>query len=157
MQLEIFTQWFEHVIQHSNSTRERPVLLVLDGHKTHTNNLSVIELARVRNVHIVCLPPHCTHRIQSLDVSSMKPLITYYTQEVEQWLRNHLGRVLTTFLIAGLFSAAYLRASTPVTEIHAFRKTGLWPLDRDIFQDCDFAAPEPTDIPIPRLDDVQGE
>ena len=37
------------------------------------------------------------------------------------------------------------------------RKTGLWPLDRDVFQDCDFVAPEPTDIPIPRLDDGQGE
>ena len=30
-------------------------------------------------------------------------------------------------------------------------------LDRDVFQDCDFAASEPTNIPIPRLDDGQGE
>ena len=157
MQLDIFTQWFEHFMQHSNPTRERLVLLVLDGRKTHTNNLAVIELARARNVHIVCLSPHCTHRLQPLDVTFTKPLMTYYTQEVVKWLRNHPGQVVTTFQIAGLFSAAYLRASTHVTAINGFRKTGLWPLDRDVLQDCDFAAPEPTDIPIPRLDDGQGE
>ena len=33
----------------------------------------------------------------------------------------------------------------------------LWPLDRDVFQDCDFAASEPTDVAIPRLEDGQGE
>ena len=130
---------------------------MLDGQKTHTNNLAVIELALARNVHIVCLPPHCTHRLQPLVVTFMKPLMTYYTQDVEKWLRNHPARVVTTFQIAGLFSAAYLRASTPVTAINSFRKTGLWPLDRDVFQDCDFAASEPTDIAIPRLDDGQGE
>ena len=40
---------------------------------------------------------------------------------------------MTTFQIAGVFSAAYLRASTPVTAINGFRKTGLWPLDRDVY------------------------
>ena len=93
MQLDIFTQWFEHFIQHSNPTRERLVLLVLDGRKTHTNNLAA----------------HCTHRLQPLDVTFMKPLMTYYTQEVEKWLRNHPGRVVTTFQIAGLFSSASLQ------------------------------------------------
>ncbi|CAM1325721.1 Uncharacterised protein r2_g3461 [Pycnogonum litorale] len=102
MQTEIFTQWFRHFLKHSNPSEERPVLLILDGHKTHTNNLDVIMLARDKNVHIVCLPPHCTHRLQPLDVSFMKPLMTYYTQEVEKWLRNHPGRVITTFQIAGL-------------------------------------------------------
>ena len=117
MQLDIFTQWFEHFLQHSNPTIEPPVLHVLDGHDTHTNNLAVIDLARARNVHIVCLPPHCTRRLQPLDFTFMKPLMTYYTQEVEKWLRNHPGRVVTTFQTAGLISAAYLRASTPVTAI----------------------------------------
>jgi len=82
MQTEIFTDWFKHFLTHSNPTAARPVLLILDGHKTHTANLEVINLARSNHVTILCLPPHCSHRLQPLDVAFMKPLMTFYTQEV---------------------------------------------------------------------------
>ena len=46
MQSDLFVKLFEHFMRHANPTNERPVLLNLDGHKTHTNNLPFIELAR---------------------------------------------------------------------------------------------------------------
>jgi len=46
MQSDIFLQWFEHFVYQSHPTAESPVLLVLDGHKTHTTNLAVINMAR---------------------------------------------------------------------------------------------------------------
>lgn len=94
MQSEIFVEWFKHFISHCNPSPERPVLLILDGHKTHTLNLEVINLAREKNIVLLCLPPHCSHRLQPLDVSFMKPLMTFYAQEVQKWLRNHPGRIV---------------------------------------------------------------
>ncbi|KAJ8870706.1 hypothetical protein PR048_029731 [Dryococelus australis] len=42
---------------------ERPVLLVMDGHYSHTRDIKVIYLARAIHVHFIALPPHCTHKI----------------------------------------------------------------------------------------------
>ena len=109
--------WFEHFLKHTNPSEARPVLLDLDGHKTHTTNLSFIEMARAN---FVSSAYHCSHRMQPLDVSFMKPLVTYYTQAVECWLRSHPGRVVSTFQMAELF-----------------------------FEERDFAAAQPTDLVRP--------
>ncbi|KAJ8876416.1 hypothetical protein PR048_020861 [Dryococelus australis] len=61
IQSNLFKQWFD-------------VLLVLDGHHSHTRDIEVIDLALVNNVHLVTLPPHCTHKIQPLDKTLMGPL-----------------------------------------------------------------------------------
>jgi len=36
MQSEIFVEWFKHFISHCNPSPDRSVLLILDGHKTHS-------------------------------------------------------------------------------------------------------------------------
>ena len=94
-QTALFTDWFRHFIAFAKPSASKPVQLVLDGHATHTKNIELIDLARENNVHIICLPPHCTHRLQPLDVAFMKPLSSYYDEAVRIWLRCHPGRVVT--------------------------------------------------------------
>ena len=147
MQSDIFVKWFKHFCQCCNPTADKHVLLILDGHKTHTLNLEFINMARERSVVVLCLPPHCSHWLQPLDVAFMKPLMTYYAQEVQNWLRAHPGRVVTTYQIAELFRGAYLSAATLRTATKDFEKAGIWPVNRNIFQKEDFAAAAPTDIP----------
>ena len=36
MQSHLFTEWFRHFLRHSKPTVDDPVLLILDGHSTHT-------------------------------------------------------------------------------------------------------------------------
>jgi len=144
MQMDIFGQWFEHFLTTSGASKLNPVLLILDGHSTHVRNLSVINKARDRGVVIVCLPPHCSHKIQPLDVSFMKPLSTYYNTEVTKWLRSHPGRTVSVFQIAQLLTPAFQKAATAQTAANGFRKTGLWPVNRDIFEDHEFAPSEIT-------------
>ncbi|KAJ4452263.1 hypothetical protein ANN_03781 [Periplaneta americana] len=78
-------------------TKDDPIILVLDGHYSHTRNVELLELARANGVHIVCLPPHCTHKMQPLDVAFMLPFKTYYAQAIEQWLKQNAGRVVTHY------------------------------------------------------------
>ena len=146
MQLEIFVEWFKHFLKLTGATKENPVLLILDGHSTHTMNMEVIDLARANGVVLLCLPPHCSHKMQPLDVSFMKPLSIYYDQELEKWLRNHPGRVVTTFQVPELFGIAYTKVATAQTAINGFKKTGLFPTNRDIFEPHDFAPCQPTNI-----------
>ena len=148
MQSDIFEKWFDHFLQHTHPSPDVSVLLILDGHKTHTSNLEVINKAREQHVSILCLPPHCSHRLQPLDVTLMKPLSTFYSQEVEKWLLNHPGRVVTVEQLPLLFRDAYLRAASALTAVNGFRKTGIWPINRDVFSEADFAAAVPTDVPL---------
>lgn len=92
-------------------TEEDPVILVFDGHFTHTRNIDVINIAHENQVIIVCLRPHSSHRMQPLDVSFMKPFKTFYTQEIEMWLRANPERVLSVYQIGDLFEKAYYESS----------------------------------------------
>ena len=76
----------------------------------------------------------------------MKSLSIYYNPELEKWLRNHPGRVVTTFQEAELFGIAYTKAATAQTAINKFKKTGLFPTNRNIFKPHDFAPCQPTNI-----------
>ncbi|XP_022824970.1 tigger transposable element-derived protein 6-like [Spodoptera litura] len=139
IQTHLFTKWFQHFINFTKPSKDDPVLLVLDGHYTHTRNIDLINLARDNNVIIVCLPPHCTHRMQPMDVAFMKPLKAYYSQEIETWLRNNSGRTLTNKYVARLFGAAYEKAATMTNSVNGFRKAGLFPCNRHIFTDEEFS------------------
>ena len=81
----------------SGASKENHVLLILNGHATHTKNLAVIDLARENGIEILCLPPLCSHKLQPFDVSFIKPLPILYNQEIEKWLGQNPGKVVTMF------------------------------------------------------------
>lgn len=85
----LFTEWFNHFIQFTRPTEEAPVLLILDGHCTHTRNLEVIDLARAHHVTIVSLPPHTTHRLQPLDRAYMSPFKHSYLEEIRLFTNHY--------------------------------------------------------------------
>jgi hypothetical protein len=81
------------------SSADDPVWLVVDGHYSHTRHLDVVSIARERNVAIVSLPPHSTHKMQTREVGFMAPTKTYYAQEIATWLGSNPGRVVTPFVV----------------------------------------------------------
>jgi len=149
MQSEIFTQWFDHFLKFAKPSKEDPVLLILDGHATHTKNLDFIEKARNNYTTVVCIPPHCSHKMQPLDVSFMGPFNTYYVQAIERFLRNNPGRLVTQYQVSRLLGEAFLLAATPTIAVKGFRKCGIVPINRNVFTELDFAPATTTEIPNP--------
>lgn len=47
---EISFNWFVRFIGNVKQTREKPVLLILDGHTTHTQNIEAVKYARENHV-----------------------------------------------------------------------------------------------------------
>ena len=107
MQTDIFQRWIKRFIEYTNCSKESPVLLVLDGHSTHVKSIETVELARAYGLTIIALPPHCTHRMQPLDVAFMKPLSSNFSREVQQWLRQYPGQTVSLYDVAELFKKAY--------------------------------------------------
>ncbi|GBP33771.1 hypothetical protein EVAR_25372_1 [Eumeta japonica] len=69
-QLNLFTDWFNHFLDKTNPTAESPMLLIFDGHYSHTHNLEILEVARERRRHRESTT-HTTHRLQPLDRTFM--------------------------------------------------------------------------------------
>jgi len=136
-----FLEWFDHFTNNvMPKSRDRPVVLIMDGHSSHTKNLMLIEKAIAHNVILLALPSHCTHRMQPLDVSVFKSLKTYYNQGVQCWFRRHPGRPVTEYQLAELFAEACVKSATVGNAISGFRSTGIVPFNSEIFSDVDFAA-----------------
>lgn len=148
MTTELYLVWFTKFIEFSRATKESPVLLIVDGHSTHTKNLQLLDKARDNGVVLLCLPPHTSHKLQPLDVTFFKPLSLYYGEEIRKWLRCHPGKVVTLFQVSSIFGAAFLRAATMPTAINGFKKTGIWPSDLNVFSDADYLPSATTDIQL---------
>ena len=145
----IFNKWFGHFVKFVNpSAKSAPIVLIMDGHSCHVKNLELIDQARSNNVILVSLPSHCTHRLQPLDISFFKSLNTFYDSEIQSWLRQHPGRVVTEFQIGELFNAAYGKAATVQNGSSGFRKAGIYPFRRDLFTEEDFLGAQMTERPL---------
>lgn len=143
-----FNLWFNHFLKHTRPTAESPVLLLLDGHASHIKNLTFIEKARSNSVTVICFPPHCSHKLQPLDVAFMGPFKTHYSQILEKLLKDNPGKIATLNDISGLVGEAFLKTAVPITAVNAFKKTGIVPFNRYIFNDTDFAPSMVTDLPM---------
>uniref|UniRef100_A0A146KT86 Tigger transposable element-derived protein 6 n=1 Tax=Lygus hesperus TaxID=30085 RepID=A0A146KT86_LYGHE len=148
IQKDLFLVWFEKFIQFANPSAQNPVLLILDGHASHTKSVELINRARDNHVHILCLPPHCTHRLQPLDVSFMLPLNTYYEQEARNWMIQNPGCAITIYEVAQIFSQAFGRAAVMQTAVNGFRETGISPFNRNAIPDHLYIPSETTDHPL---------
>ncbi|CAH1974021.1 unnamed protein product [Acanthoscelides obtectus] len=65
---ELFVTWLHHFIFHAKPTKEQPVLLVMDNHKTHTT-LTAYNVCKEYGIIVVTLQPHSSHHLQPLDIT----------------------------------------------------------------------------------------
>ena len=120
MTAELFLKWLKHFHHSVKCTKENPILLILDGHATHTKNLDAILFAREHGIIMVSLPPHTTHRLQPLDRTFFKTLMLYYNQACDTWIRTK-KQTVTVFQLAELFGQTYARSATIATAQNGFQ------------------------------------
>lgn len=155
MDRDVFLQFMKYFVEQTRPSKERPILIILDGHCSHTKSLNVINFCRENGVILLCLPPHCTHKMQPLDVCYFKSFMSYYDLYLTRWLKNHCGRTFGMYQIAGAVAEAFAKASCVQTAVNGFRATGIWPFNKDIFQDWEFAPSKTTEQPMETENEMQ--
>lgn len=81
MSEDLFLMWIKHFVFHTKPNPQDKVLLFLYGHSNH-KSVKALEYAKENGVIMLSFPPHCTHRLQPLDVSFFSPFDTYYNLEI---------------------------------------------------------------------------
>ena len=144
MNADLFLDYLQHVIRHTRCTQDHKILLILDNHESHIS-LRAIDLAKAHGIILLTIPPHTSHRLQPLDRSVYAPFKGAYNRALDGWLRSNPGKTVTIYDIPALVNEAQMSAFIPRNVISGFQSTGIYPFNRDLFSDLDFAPAAPTD------------
>lgn len=148
MTKETFVKVMQHFIKCTGSSKQNPTLLILDNVESHFS-IETLDMAKDNGVVVFTFPPHCTHRLQPLDVGFFGPFKVYYDAAVNSYYLNNPGKPATIYHISGFVRDALSKAATPTTIIRSFEKTGIFPFNRDLFTEADFLMATVTERPDP--------
>lgn len=97
MSTELFVEVIDHFIKHTICTRDNPTLLIYDNHESHIS-LRVVDKARSAGLILLTLPPHCSSKMQPLDVAVFASFKAHYNAAVFLWQFTplHLASVKLT-------------------------------------------------------------
>jgi hypothetical protein len=127
---ELGLKWLERDFE-PNSRPQMPEefrLLILDGHNSHCT-YPFIKFSAQHRIIIICLPSHTTHALQPCDVGVFGPLAHAWKSQVTQASQNNIP--ITKDNLLRYYHNARSIALKPTTIQSAFRKTGIFPFDRN--------------------------
>uniref|UniRef100_A0A6V7J286 Ig-like domain-containing protein n=1 Tax=Bracon brevicornis TaxID=1563983 RepID=A0A6V7J286_9HYME len=172
----LFLMWLKHFKGHTHSSKENPVVIILDNHDSHIS-LESYQFCRDNGIVLVSLPSHTSHRMQPLDVSFFGPLKKAIKKQTDSFLKQNMGKRITVYEIASVFHHAYISVASIENAVSGFEASGNWPLNRnkltgeafapaDIFKSMadklastltfDYIGSDPVtmDVPVPFQQDV---
>jgi hypothetical protein len=148
-------QWFVRNFipqAQAHSDPSKPIVLLFDGHGSHLT-LEMIEIAMENNIHLFCLPPHTTHRLQPCDVGAFGPLKRAWQKRCDDII-TETGFSLRAKDVVREYMTARSEALKPEIITKAWEhsgistdaETGYAVTNPSIFTEDDFAPSIPTSI-----------
>ncbi|XP_065673986.1 uncharacterized protein LOC136090937 [Hydra vulgaris] len=91
-----FKNFMQHFIRHVKPSNEYKIRLILDNHSSHLH-FKTLNLAEEDGIVLLSLPPHCSYKLQPLDVLVFGPFKNYLSVAQDAWLRNNPGKAITVY------------------------------------------------------------
>ena len=125
-----FENWFLKVfLPMSDKGTGQPRLLMFDGHNSHLS-YKVAKAAYDANVSLLCLPPHCSHALQPLDVSCFKSGKDIWSEVCKKFYKGNLERNLRKEDFPSMIKVVYEHfVAHPELGVNGFRKCGFRPFN----------------------------
>ena len=99
---------------------------------------------------MMSFPPHCSNKLQPLDVSVFGPFKTYVNQASDNWMREkeNSGKSMTIHIIPKIVAYAFPKAMTPSNIMSRYKATEIAPFDKYVFSPDHFLSAYATDRPL---------
>ncbi|CAH2001896.1 unnamed protein product [Acanthoscelides obtectus] len=143
---QLFLPVLQHFVQNERPSKEHPKLIILDNHESHLG-IAALNFAKRNGILLLTLPPHCSHKLQPLDLAVFGPFKKYYGASCDRWMVNHAEKPITIYDIGSLVGEAFLQAFTPKNICSGFRAAGIEPFNDLIFSHEEFLSSYVTDRP----------
>ncbi|KIJ52202.1 hypothetical protein M422DRAFT_126211, partial [Sphaerobolus stellatus SS14] len=132
-------QWFEKAFipfAKAHNVSGKPLLVLSDRHQSHETP-EMHRLAFANDIILLSLPPHTTHKLQPPDVGVFGPFQGAWIKHCEHAAitRNSV----TQYNFVRNYMEVRTRSASSAIISSAFRKSGIWPFNSEIFTDEDFA------------------
>ena len=142
MNQELFVDFLKHFKKcvPGGVSVKNPHLLLLDGHGSHMSEEAIL-LARSMGLEMSCIPPHSSHKLQSLDVWVFRPFKVIKFGQMRSnliadnptWLNGENNKAM----LAELASKALMATCSPENIIAGFKNTSIYPFNHQAL-DLDF-------------------
>ena len=96
-----FLKYMHYFAKHTKPKPSSLVLLLLNNQESHIS-VAVLNLCKESGTVLMTFPPHCSHKLQPLDLTIYGPLKTYYNTAVTDWMVSNPGRTVTIYEIPKL-------------------------------------------------------
>ena len=146
---ERFVETLQHIHEKTGSSVENKILVIMDNAECHMN-IHVVEYAIKHGIVLVTLPPHTTAKLQPLDVSVFGPFKVFLRNAQSDFNLTYPNQPITVHQLPQLACDAWVKAANPANILSGFRATGIWPINRDIFQEDAFVGAQVTERPAPQ-------
>lgn len=124
----LFTNYFKRTfINYVPSNR--PILLIYDGHSTHIQMNIILEAIK-NNITILKLPPHSSHILQPLDLSTFKSLKVKWDAKLVTWQRKNIGKKLPKSEFSKIIGNVWTDVSADILK-EGFKKGGIIPYNKN--------------------------
>jgi hypothetical protein len=107
-----FVLFRQHFIKHTRVTKDRPVLRLLDSHRSHLG-IKVLDLAKENGVVLLTLPLHTSYELRPSDMPVYGPFKKFANSASDVRLRRNPGRTMTIYGIPSIVNQSLPHALTP--------------------------------------------
>jgi len=133
----LFLTWLKHFVAFIKCSNEEPHILLLDGHHSH-KTLDAVMYAREHGLIMITFPPHCTHKLQALDLTFFKALKSNYNVAAGNWMARNPGQRISFFEMATIFNTAYKPSASVGKAVTGFDAAGIWPYNPNKYAPEDY-------------------
>ena len=133
-----FLLFMQHFVKYVKPSKDRLVLVTLDNHNFHLD-IRVLDYCRDNHVILFPFPPHCSHKLQPLELGIFGSFNHSLREEQAQWAEGNPGKKMNIYDLPTFISKALPKALTPANIIAGFEVSGIFPFNSDIFTELDYA------------------
>lgn len=137
MTTKSFVKFLQHFAKYSHASDNNCVLLILDNHEKHVG-VDVINFATSNGITLLTLSPHCSHKLQPLDIAVNSSFKSRYNTTMNNWMLSSPGKTITIYNIPRFIKTIMSQAFSQSNIISGFEKARIHPVNPQIFTDDDF-------------------